>query len=42
MRALVEATPVGERKGGGAPQKALVERIIETELLAKPVWAAAA
>ncbi|MCA9625054.1 MAG: VWA domain-containing protein, partial [Myxococcales bacterium] len=38
VRALVAATPVGQRKGA-APQKSLVEQIVETELLQKPVWA---
>jgi hypothetical protein len=42
VRALVEATPVGERKGGVVARKALVDRIVETELLSKPIWACAA
>lgn len=41
VRALVAATPVGQRQGT-KPQKALVEQIVETELLTKPVWASVA
>jgi len=40
VRALVAATPVGEVSGG--QRKSLVDQILETELLQKPVWATAA
>jgi hypothetical protein len=42
VRALVAATPVGHQgaqRKGGKPQRSLVDRIVETELLTKPVWA---
>lgn len=38
VRALVEATPVGVVTG--APRTSLIDRIVDTELLQKPVWAA--
>lgn len=42
IRRLIETTPVGQRKvGQPAPKRVtLVDRIIKTELLQKPVWAA--
>lgn len=40
IRNLVASTPVGERVGRAAPRRvSLVETILETELLTKPVWA---
>lgn len=43
IRALVAATPVGQRVGAVQPRRvSLVETILETELLTKPVWAIAA
>ncbi|MGF1465648.1 MAG: VWA domain-containing protein [Sandaracinaceae bacterium] len=40
VRALVAATPVGvPTGGGGAPRVNLVQQILDTELLEKPVWA---
>jgi hypothetical protein len=40
IRALMAATPVGQRIGGAPVRRVtLVERILETELLAKPAWA---
>lgn len=41
LRNLIASTPVGQRPVGAAPskRKSLVEQILETELLTKPVWA---
>jgi len=39
LRRLIEATPVGQRPAGARQRKGLVEQILETELLKKPVWA---
>lgn len=40
IRALVAATPVGQRPQAAAPRHTLVEQILKTELLVKPDWAA--
>jgi hypothetical protein len=40
IRALVLATPTGNAAGHAAPRVSLVDRILKTELLKKPVWAA--
>jgi hypothetical protein len=41
LRNLIASTPVGQRPVGAAPakRKSLVEQILETDLLQKPVWA---
>jgi hypothetical protein len=40
LRNLIASTPVGKTVGGVAPRrKSLVEEILETKLLQKPVWA---
>lgn len=39
IRALVAATPVGQMSSGQMRRKSLVEQILETDLLKKPVWA---
>lgn len=36
---LIASTPVGQRMSGRAPRKSLLEQILETDLLEKPVWA---
>lgn len=40
LRNLIAATPVGRGAQAAAPRVALVETILGTELLTKPVWAA--
>ena len=39
LRNLIAATPVGRSAVKGAPRVSLVETILGTEILAKPVWA---
>ena len=41
LRNLIASTPVGQRPAGAAmpKRKSLVEQILETSLLSKPVWA---
>jgi len=39
LRNLIESTPVGMPKAGRPVRKTLVQTILETPLLAKPVWA---
>jgi hypothetical protein len=40
IRNLIAATPVGQVVGRIAPRESLVDQILRTELLKKPVWAA--
>jgi len=39
LRNLIAATPVGVAAGAAPVRTALVETILKTELLTKPVWA---
>lgn len=41
IRTLIASTPVNRTIGGVVKRKSLIETILETEILAKPVWAAA-